>query len=373
MLEATCYEAGERRHALFMEFSSMSDENAFAEIFADRAEWGLLPALLPVVTTKNRKPQLFKNVQEWRRVSAERGISLVQAAIEYEKDFSGWTDQRVRNYFESINDILFNQIHSLETVGYDRAKDTPNLLIYGRAWNRHLQSGRVLENPIIRHIITHAMSANAKLPGTKIVPGPMGTGGYLYSAIDAVREAHGFRYEKVIESLIAAAGLGAIAFTGAQASGNSGYIGESGICCAMDSGGIVWMAGGDGWQVENAASMALQASLEIPCDPILCGKEFPCITCTIRAAVTAPLYADLALSGIDPLIPYHEVLLGIEKSWKNSSESILHCGINAAPCAKRCQACFQSEQMSHKFILPFANIGSFNFTHFQLSEVREYL
>jgi len=33
---------------------------------------------------------------------------------------------------------------------------------------------------------------------------------------------------------------------------------------------------------------------------------------------------------------------------KNSSESILHCGINAAPCAKRCQACFQNELMADK-------------------------
>ena len=349
ILEAAYYEDGGGRYAFFLEFSSMPDKKAFADAFADRAEWRLLPALLPVVTTKDRKPQLFKNVQEWRQVSTERGISFVQAAIEYEKNFSGWTDRRIWDYFEEINDILFNQIHSLEKVGYERAEETPNLPIYGRKWDCYLQSGRALEDPVTQHIITHAMSTNAKLPGTKIVPGPMGTGGgYLYSAIDAVREAHGFSHEKVIESLIVAAGLGAIAFTNAQASGNSGCVGESGICCAMGSGAITWLAGGDGRQVENAASMALQANLGIPCDPIPGGKEFPCITRTIRAAVTAPLYADLALSGIDPLIPYHEVLYAIEQNRKNSSESILHCGINAAPCAKRCQACFQNELMADK-------------------------
>lgn len=76
----------------------------------------------------------------------------------------------------------------------------------------------------------------------------------------------------------------------------------------MAAGAITWMAGGNGAQVEHAASMALQASLGIPCDPIPGGLEFPCITRTIRAAVTAPLYADMALSGINPLVPYHEVL-----------------------------------------------------------------
>lgn len=184
-----------------------------------------------------------------------------------------------------------------------------------------MSRGESISDNLTQHIITHAMSTNAKLPGTLIVPGPMGTGGgYLYSAIDAVREAHGYSHEKVIESLIVAAALGA----------------------------ITHLAGGDDEQVEHAASMALQANLGIPCDPIPGGKEFPCITRTIRAAVTAPLYADLALSGIDPLIPYHEVLYAIEEHRKNATPKELHEGINIAPCAKRCQECFASGQMGGK-------------------------
>lgn len=353
LVEATYSEDGGGNYAVFLEFSKLPEEESLTgtltELLGKDAEWRVFPALLPVVSIKDRKPQLFKNVAEWRQVAEERGISFVQAAIEYEKAFSGWTDEEIWAYFEKISDILYNQIHSLETVGYENAEDTPNLPIYGRDWNNYLKSERVLEDPITQHIIVHAMSTNAKLPGVKIVPGPMGTGGgYLYSAIDAVREAHGFSHEKVIESLIVAAGLGAIAFTNAQASGNSGCVGESGICCAMASGAITWLAGGDGQQVENAASMALQANLGIPCDPIPGGKEFPCITRTIRAAVTAPLYADLALSGMDPLIPYHEVLYAIEKNRLASTQQQLHDGINVAPCAKRCQECFQCDIMADK-------------------------
>ena len=342
------YSEADEAAALF-EFSTEDSAKRLANEIPDDAELRLLPALLPVVTIRDRKPQLFKTVAEWRQVAKERSISFVQAAIEYEKDFSGWTDTQIWAYFEKIDSILHNQIHSLENVGYDNAVDTPNLPIYGRAWDRYIRGGRALEDPITQHIIVHAMSTNAKLPGTKIVPGPMGTGGgYLYSAIDAVREAHSFSHEKVIESLIVAAALGAIAFTHAQASGNSGCVGESGVCCAMASGAVAWLAGGDGIAVENAASMALQANLGIPCDPIPGGKEFPCITRTIRAAVTAPLYADLALAGIDPLIPYHEVLFAIEENRKRSTAAILHDGINLAPCAMNCQQCFQSELMADK-------------------------
>ncbi len=309
----------------------------------------ILPALLPVVSRKDRKPQLFSTVEEWRKVAEEKGISFVQAAIEYEKGFSGWTDEEIWNYFEKINAILYNQVHSLEKVGYENAVDTPNLPIYGKFWNRYLTSGGGVTDSLTQAIITRAMSTNAKLPGTLIVPGPMGTGGgYLYSALDAVRERYDYPHEKVIESLIVAAGIGAIAFTHAQASGNSGCVGESGVCCAMASAAVTHLAGGDGLQVERAASMALQANLGIPCDPIPGGKEFPCITRTVRAAVTAPLYADLALSGIDPLIPYHEVLFAIEEHRKSSTQKELHEGINVSPCAKCLQKCFATEQMGDK-------------------------
>ena len=309
----------------------------------------ILPALLPVVSRKDRKPQLFSTVEEWRKVAEEKGISFVQAAIEYEKGFSGWSDEEIWNYFEKINAILYNQVHSLEKVGYENAVDTPNLPIYGKFWNRYLTSGGGVTDSLTQAIITRAMSTNAKLPGTLIVPGPMGTGGgYLYSALDAVRERYDYPHEKVIESLIVAAGIGAIAFTHAQASGNSGCVGESGVCCAMASAAVTHLAGGDGLQVERAASMALQANLGIPCDPIPGGKEFPCITRTVRAAVTAPLYADLALSGIDPLIPYHEVLFAIEEHRKSSTQKELHEGINVSPCAKCLQKCFATEQMGDK-------------------------
>ncbi len=333
--------------AVLIEYSDQPERSLIERYETDRVSVRILPALLPVVTTKDRKPQLFKNVEEWRKAAEDRGITFVQAAIEYEKNFSAWTDEQIWAYFEKINEILYAQVHSLETAGYDNAVDTPNLPIYGKFWNRYLTQGGGITDKLTRAIITRAMSTNAKLPGTLIVPGPMGTGGgYLYSALDAVREAKGYPHEKVIESLIVAAGLGAIAFTNAQTSGSSGCVGESGVCCAMASGAVTHLAGGDGLAVERAASMALQANLGIPCDPIPGGKEFPCITRTIRAAVTAPLYADLALSGIDPLIPYHEVLFAIEEHRKKSTAVELHEGINITPCAKCLQKCFAAEQMS---------------------------
>jgi L-serine dehydratase len=351
-LSAERYVRQDGAKAVFIELSENLNFKALTQYFGEDTQLCVFPALLPVVTTRKRKPQLFKTVEEWRQVAQERGISFVQAAIEYEKNFSGWTEKTIWAYFENIADILDHQIHALEEIGYENAKDTPMLPIYGKQWNTYMENNAALSDPITRHILVHAFSTNAKLPGVRIVPGPMGTGGgYLFSALDAVREARGFSHQKMIEGLVVAAGLGALAYTHTNATGEVGCVGESGVCCAMASGAIAWMAGGNGEQVEHAASMALQANLGIPCDPIPGGLEFPCITRTIRAAVTAPLYADLALSGINPLVPYHEVLGAIEKNFRSSKPGELCgplCGINCTPTAECRKAFLQNEVMGDK-------------------------
>jgi L-serine dehydratase len=335
------------REAWFVELSTPLPHEE-AERFLSPHDFLIFPAILPVVTFNERQPQLFKTADHWIAFAEREGLSFVQAAIEYEKAFSGWDDARIWNYFKKIRGILFNQIHALEDRGTFPVADTPLLPVYGKQWKRYKDAGKVLQDPLTSRIMDYAFSTNAKIPGVKIVPGPMGTGGgYLFSALEGVREHRGFTIEKQLEGLAVAAALGAIAYTLCRASGASGCVGESGICCAMASGAIVWMAGGSGAQVQNAASMALQANIGIPCDPIPGGLEFPCLTRTVRAAVTAPLYADMALSDIDSLIPYHEMLLSIEENRIKHGDVVSgpDCGVNCTATAARCQQFLAGEVM----------------------------
>ncbi|MDR2245881.1 MAG: L-serine ammonia-lyase, iron-sulfur-dependent, subunit alpha [Treponema sp.] len=336
--------------AWFVELSQPVPREEMERFFAFR-DFLVFPAILPVITFNGRKPQLFKTVDEWIAFAEQEGISFVQAAIEYEKAFSGWDDTQIWDYFERIRGILFNQIHALEDRGTFPVADTPLLPVYGKQWKRYKDAGRVLQDPLTSRIMDYAFSTNAKIPGVKIVPGPMGTGGgYLFSALEGVREHRDFPVEKQLEGLAVAAALGAIAYTLCRASGASGCVGESGICCAMASGAITWMAGGSGAQVQNAASMALQANIGIPCDPVPGGLEFPCLTRTVRSAVTAPLYADMALSGIEPLIPYHEMLWAIEENRVKYGDAVSGpgCGVNCTATAAQCQRFLAAEVMEGK-------------------------
>jgi L-serine dehydratase len=344
------YTGRKNEKVLFIEFSAPLSAGDLKPFFAP-ADCRIFPALLPVVSFSGRKEQLFKTVDEWIAYAEREGVSFADAAIRYEQNFSRWSEKEIWDYFEYIRGILDYQIHALEILGYDKVPDTPLLPVYGRLWNKYKKEGKALQDPLASRIMDYAFSVNAKIPGVKIVPGPMGTGGgYLFSALEAVREARGFSKEKQLEGLAVAAGLGAIAFTHARASGVSGCVGESGVCCAMASGAVAWMAGGSGAQVQNAASMALQANIGIPCDPIPGGLEFPCLTRTVRAALTAPLYADMALSGIDSLIPYHEMLYAIEQNRRQYPEVVCgaDCGVNCTPTAGRCQKFLAEDVMGDK-------------------------
>lgn len=337
---------------LFYEVTHEPDSRLLDKAAEDGVEVRILPLLFTVSTFRDRKPQLFTTMEEWRQIASRRNISFVQAAIEYEKDYSGWSEEKIWDYFEYLYGILHEQVHSLDGEKLEAAKDTPMLPVYGKQWAAHERQDGLILDQLTNEIVKRSLAVNAKLPGVRIVPGPMGTGGgYLFSAIDAVAEKKQLPHQKVLEALVVAAGLGALAYTHSNATGASGCCGETGVCNAMGSGAIAWMCGGDGYAVEHAASMAIQASLGLFCDPIPGGLEFPCITRTIRAAVTAPLYADLALAGIDPLIPYHEALQIIDRHFRETPNEKLCgpvCGICNAPSAQKCMRFLSGNVMEGK-------------------------
>ena len=134
-------------------------------------------------------------------------------------------------------------------------------------------------------------------------------GGYIYAALWAVKEARGFSNDDLLRGLFIAAGIGAIAYTRTAPTGEiTGCSGETGICGAMAAAAIAEMAGGTPEQVENAASLLLQAMIGIPCDPIAGGAGQPCRSRVLVATCMAHVFADLALAGRDAVLPLHEVI-----------------------------------------------------------------
>lgn len=83
---------------------------------------------------------------------------------------------------------------------------------------------------------------------------------------------------------------------------------ECGAGSAMAAAGVVQLAGGTAEQGVNAASMALQNVLGMICDPVAGRVEIPCLGKNVMAAANAIASANMALAGVDPVIPLDETI-----------------------------------------------------------------
>jgi L-serine dehydratase len=88
---------------------------------------------------------------------------------------------------------------------------------------------------------------------------------------------------------------------------------ETGSGGGMAAAGIVVMANGTLNQSLAAASLALQNSLGLICDPIGNRVEAPCLGRNVMAATNAVSCANMALSDYHPLIPLDEVIETMKK------------------------------------------------------------
>ena len=73
--------------------------------------------------------------------------------------------------------------------------------------------------------------------------------------------------------------------------------GEVGVACSMAAGALTALLGGNLYQIENAAEIAMEHHLGLTCDPINGLVQIPCIERNAMGAVKAVNAARLALLG----------------------------------------------------------------------------
>ncbi|MDF2510189.1 MAG: hypothetical protein K0S04_55 [Herbinix sp.] len=333
-----------------LNFYKYSEPPGIARIKAEFADVRieLLNPVLPVVFQRNRMTQLFKTVSEWRHIASERKISMSQAAVEYEMASSLWPEEKVIEYMKELKHILHRQINAAYET-YEEKEASEFERMDSGLWSDYQKGSRVLSGSVIGNVIKRTIGVNQKTIGVPIVPGPMGTGGgYLFSAMLSVKEAYGLSEDDLLRGLFVAAGIGAISYTHTSPTGEVvGCGGECGVCCAMGAAAIVEMCGGNGHQIENAASLALQTFIGLPCDPVIGGYEAPCFSRVIAAASLAVVYADLALAGSQAVIPYDEMVQALDLVGKGMPPELLCTskgGCCTTPTAKRCEEEFKKNR-----------------------------
>ena len=309
------------------------------------SSYAVLKPVLPVPTTSTKKPQLYQDMVEWRRLASEQGKSLPEVAIDYEMAASGWEREQVVSYMrDTIMPAMYRRTHALYEEDVTPIT-TPFTELHYKKWHAAMPK-LPLNMGVISKSIQYVMAGQPPVEGVLNVPGPMGTGGgFIFGVLSSVQETLDLSQETLLEGLFVAAGVGAICYTRSAPTGEvTGCTGECGCCSAMAAAAVAQMLGGTPEQVEAAASMALQASVGWPCDPIPGGKDMPCMARVLYVATMSIVYAQWALAGQDPVLPFHEVLDVADTIGRGLSGELLctarggHC---AAPTAKKLACSFR--------------------------------
>ena len=324
---------------LFWYKTSESITDALKEALGN-TPWGVLCPLLPVPTTRQKKPQLFRDMVEWRRLTQERSESMSEIAIQYEMDASGWPREKVVSY---MRDVVQKNMHRRVYAVANREVEPeigPFFAPTCKNWGEQMGSVPLLKG-LPAKALYYAFSARVPVPGILNVPGPQGNGGgFLAGVLYAVMEECGLTDEDMLRGLFVAAGVGAICYSRTEPTGEViGCAGEVGVNSAMTAAAIVEMLRGTPQQIENAASFALQAAVGWPCDIIPGGFGMPCEARIMHMAVMSIAYAQFALCNENPILPFHEVVDIADKvgrQYPSGTHCTGHGGLCMAPTAQTC-------------------------------------
>ena len=106
----------------------------------------------------------------------------------------------------------------------------------------------------------------------------------------------------------------------------------------MAAAGLVYLQGGDGNQIADAAAFALKNMLGLACDPVGGLVEVPCIKRNVSGAVNALTSAQLSMAGIKSAIPVDEVIDAMRRIGNEMPASIKETslgGLATSPTAQQ--------------------------------------
>lgn len=152
------------------------------------------------------------------------------------------------------------------------------------------------------------MNENARM-GVIVAAPTAGAGGVVPGMLLALEEERGVDPKRTTRALVVAGGVGSLIGQRASISGAAGGCqNEVGVAASMGAAAATYMMGGSTSQCIAAAALALKNTLGLVCDPVGGLVEVPCVKRNSFFAVHGLTGAQLALAGIESVIPMDEIV-----------------------------------------------------------------
>lgn len=297
--------------------------------------------------------QDFHSVRELVEEAEARGTSLAEIILEYQ----------MSTYGESREVVVQRMQESLavmrESVGRGLAQNERSRsgLVGGSARKvrealekgTHRTGGPLVTGGPLARAAMRAMAVNeVNACMGRIVAAPTaGASGTLPGVLLTVAEEVGASDDDLVMALFTASAVGIVIMEKASISGAAGGCqAETGSAAAMAAAAGVQLAGGTPSQAAHAGAIALQNMLGLVCDPVAGLVEIPCVKRNAGASAQAMLAIDMALAGIESVIPFDEVIVAMGQIGRTMHESLRETaqgGLAATPTAKAIVKRLQTE------------------------------
>lgn len=243
-------------------------------------------------------------------LSESLGLSLSALALQYEIEKTSRSYGYIRDYLKQV-------IKTMEQAVYAGINDVDNH-IHGKIIGNdsvklkaRFESDKTICGTTVAKAAAYALSTmevNASM-GRVVASPTAGSCGVLPSVLVTMKERFSLTQDQLIDGLLAANMIGSIVARNATISGaEGGCQAEVGTASAMASAACVHMMGGTIQQAFNASAMCFKNLLGLVCDPIAGLVESPCAKRNAMGASNALMCAEMALAGIESIVPFDEVV-----------------------------------------------------------------
>ncbi len=250
---------------------------------------------------------MYNNGSELLALCRGQEVPIWEAAVRDEMEQTEATREQV---LDRMTTALRVMIRSADDPG--EAK-TMGGLIGGeyRKVKAYKEKGRTLSGETANRAMMRALacSQNNAAMGRICAAPTAGSCGILPAALLTGAEELGLGEEGMLQGAFTAAAVGKIIVQNATVAGaEGGCQAECGSAAAMAAAALTEMAGGTPEQALHAAAIALKNIMGLVCDPIAGLVESPCSKRNASGVLNALSSADLALAGVESIIPFDEVV-----------------------------------------------------------------
>ncbi len=247
---------------------------------------------------------LFETFKGWNAYCTKNNFSLAKSVIEYEVSQKGSLENDI---YQGIAKAYGVMKEAVET-GFTQDMTSNSGMINNGAKKVYHYNKPVLSKEF-QNLIARALSAKEvnSCMGRVVAAPTAGASGILPGVLYTLQELHNLTDKEIYDGMLVAAGIALIIeHTSSLAGAVGGCQAETGSAAAMAAGAIVYCLGGDNNQVFNAVGITIQCMLGLVCDPVAGLVEIPCVVRNASAAAIANSSAQIALAGLDAVIPADE-------------------------------------------------------------------